>query len=70
MMETMDVMVSKEAMLDTGMLIDDNMNFMENEVKSEKSFFSDTVILTIVIVVCAVAGIVLGVITGKRSANK
>lgn len=77
--ETADVQMSVDSNLiavddmvygetQTGMMKEpyyEDMNYIE-----ESSGVSNTVILVIVIIICTIAGIGLGILAGKRSANK
>lgn len=66
--------VSIDAGIDTGMDMD--MGMMMPDMGNlgmdgaEKGGISDTVVLTIVIVICVILGIGLGILAGRRNANK
>lgn len=70
-MKTMDIMIDSNMKMESEVLIDDfGMNNMMNEIAMEKSGLSDLTILIIVVSICAILGVVLGIVTGKKSANK
>ena len=70
MVETMDLMVESSMKAVPGIVEDYGMSDIMNEIPEEKAALSDTVILIIVMIVCAAVGIVLGILAGKKSANK
>lgn len=47
-----------------------NGDMTQDNFSNEKAGISSVTILTIVLIVCAVIGIALGILAGKRSANK
>lgn len=70
-METMDIMIDSNMKMESEVLIDDfGMDNMMNEIAMEKSGLSDLTILIIVVSICAILGVVLGIVSGKKSANK
>ena len=70
-MKTMEIMNDSNMKMESEVLIDDfGMNNMMNEIAMEKSGLSDLTILIIVVSLCAILGVVLGIVAGKKSANK